>query len=235
MKRTLALSATALTAGAVLALAAPMAASAHVSASSDSTAAGSYAIVTFSVPHGCEASPTTGITISIPDSILSVTPTVNPSWSVEKVITEVPEGTEDASGNAITERVGEIVYTSTTGGLPDGLRDSFELSVRLPDGEVGDVVEFPVLQECVEGSVEWIGDDVPAVVLTAAEEGDGHGHGEAENTEGHEEGHSEETAAENTAVEVQSADVLARVLGVLGLVVGVIGVTIAVVSRRRAS
>ena len=74
----------ALGAGAVLALAPALAASAHVSASASSTAAGSYSIVTFSVPHGCDGSPTTAIEIDIPETILSVTPTVNPNWTITK-------------------------------------------------------------------------------------------------------------------------------------------------------
>src|SRR5690606_24101837 len=51
----------ALGAGTLLALAPAVAASAHVSASATSTAAGSSTIVTFSVPHGCEGSPTTQV------------------------------------------------------------------------------------------------------------------------------------------------------------------------------
>ena len=77
-----------LTAGTALALAAPLSASAHVTASASSTAAGSYSVITFSVPHGCEGSPTTAIAIEIPDDILSVTPTRNPYWTFD--LTKIP-------------------------------------------------------------------------------------------------------------------------------------------------
>ncbi len=99
----------ALGAGTLLALAPAAAASAHVSASATSTAAGSYTVVTFSVPHGCDGSPTNVVTIELPESVPSVTPTINPNWTVEKVVKQLPEPLTDAHGNEITERVSSVV------------------------------------------------------------------------------------------------------------------------------
>lgn len=213
----------ALGAGTLLALGPAVAASAHVSASATSTAAGSYTVVTFSVPHGCDGSPTNVVTIDLPESVPSVTPTVNPNWTVEKVVEELARPINDAHGNELTERVARVVYTTTGAGLPDGYRDAFELSLQLPEGEAGDVVEFPVTQTCAEGTAEWVGDDVPAIVLTAAVEGDGHGHEEET-----EDAHGSEDAG------AAGDDVLARVFGIGGLVVGAVGVVIAVLGRRGA-
>ncbi|MDX2026617.1 YcnI family protein [Microcella sp.] len=202
-------------AGTALALAAPTAASADVGAEASSTAAGSYTVVTFSVPHGCEESPTQVVTIDIPESIASVTPTVNPSWTVEKVFDEA------------TEQVTQVVYTSTTGGLPSDLRDTFALSLKLPEGEAGDTVEFPVTQTCTEGSVEWVGDEVPVVTLTAST-GDEHGH-----SDGASDDHSMEDAhSADSDTAASHGDVVARVLGIVGVIVGVIGIVLAVVARR---
>jgi len=222
-------SAVALGAGVLLALAPAVAASAHVSASATSSAAGSYTVVTFSVPHGCAGSPTTQVRIDLPESVPAVTPTVNPNWTVEKTVEQLAEPLEDAHGNVIAERVASVTYTTAGAGLPDGYRDTFELSLRLPTGEAGDVVEFPVFQTCVDGTAEWIGDDVPAVVLTAAVAGDGHGHGATEDDHA-DEGHADAAAGSGTTGE----DVLARVFGLGGLVVGAIGVVLAVLSRRGA-
>ena len=73
------LSAAGLAAGAVLALTAvPLAASAHVTVTPSGTAAGSYTVLTFAFSHGCEGSPTTALTFDIPESIDSVSPTLNP-------------------------------------------------------------------------------------------------------------------------------------------------------------
>ncbi|WP_395640926.1 YcnI family protein [Pseudolysinimonas sp.] len=214
----------ALGAGTLLALTPALAASAHVTASATSTAAGSYTVVTFSVPHGCEASPTTQVTIELPESIPSVTPTVNPNWTVEKNVETLAEPLEDAHGNEITERVASVVYTAIGDGLADGYRDAFELSLKLPEGEAGDVVEFPTYQVCAEGSTDWVGDEVPAITLTAAATGDDHAHGD-ETAEGETE-HAEAASS--------NEDVLARVFGIGGLVIGAVGVVIAVLSRRSA-
>lgn len=228
LARPLAASAIALGAGAVLALAPALAASAHVSASATSTAAGSYTVITFSVPHGCEGSPTTQVVIEIPESTPSVTPTVNPNWTVEKTIEQLAEPLTDAHGNEITERVTEVTYIAIGAGLADGYRDAFELSLKLPEGEAGDTVEFPTHQICAEGSTDWVGDEVPLIELTAAVEGDGHDHG-ATAAEGDAHDHGTEAAAS-----AGGADVLARVFGIGGLVVGAVGVVIAVLSRRGA-
>src|SRR5690349_14563327 len=93
-----------------LAIAAP--ASAHVTVTPSDTAAGAYVVLTFSVPHGCDGSPTTGITIQVPEEILSVTPTRNAYYGVEKKLVKLDKPVEDAHGNKVTERVGAVTYTS---------------------------------------------------------------------------------------------------------------------------
>lgn len=199
----------ALGAGILLALGPAGAASAHVSASATSTVAGSSTVVTLSVPHGCEGSPTTAVTIQLPESVPSVTPTVNPNWTVEKVVEQLAEPLTDAHGNEVTERVSSVSYTTVGDGLADGYRDTFQLALTLPEGDAGDVVEFPVIQTCAEGTAEWVGDEVPSITLTSA---------------------SDEVAPPAVAPE----DVLARVFGIGGLVVGAVGVVIAVLGRRSA-
>lgn len=88
--------ATTLAGATLLALSAPLAASAHVEVDPSSTAAGSYSLLTFSLGHGCDGSATTGITIDIPETITSVTPTVNPGWDIDKVTVDQAAPTEDA-------------------------------------------------------------------------------------------------------------------------------------------
>lgn len=217
-------------AGLALVFAAPLAASAHVGVTPDTTAAGSYANLTFAVPHGCDGSATTEIRITIPESVISVTPTVNPNWDVTEVASETdPDYTS------------EVVYTAKTP-LADGLRDTFTLSVPLPAGEAGDVVEFPVLQTCEVGSTEWneetvAGEDepehpAPSIVLTAASDDAHGGHGAADS--------SDDAAASGEDTASASADSDPAVgtaigLGVAGLVVGVLGVALALWALRRRS
>ena len=116
----------------VLGVAAP--ASAHVTISASTTAAGAFTVLTVSVPHGCDGSSTTEVAIQIPEQINAVTPTRNPLWEVDKQVEQLDPPVTDAHGNEITERVATVTYTATTP-LPEGYRDAFELSLQLPDQE----------------------------------------------------------------------------------------------------
>jgi uncharacterized protein YcnI len=171
--------------GAVVLAAAP--ASAHVTVSPSGTAAGSFTVLTFSVPHGCDGSGTTEVSIQIPESILSVTPTVNPNWTVEKVMAPLDPPVTDSHGNEVTERVAEVVYTAREP-LPDDLRDKFELSLQLPDTP-GETLMFPAVQACEEGETAWVqetveGQEEPEHPAPAFEVTEAAGeHGEADGTE----------------------------------------------------
>lgn len=222
----------ALTAGVALALGAPLAASAHVSATASTTAAGAYSLVTFSVGHGCDGSPTTTVDITIPEGINSVTPTVVAGWDVVKNEVQLDTPITDSHGASVTERVSNVVYTAQTP-LPDGYRQAFTLQVQLPEDAAGETLEFPTLQTCEVGSTNWAEPTVegeeepelpaPSVAVTAAVAGSEHGHDD--------DGDAEEVAATETTT--GGDDVLARVLGVGGLVVGAVGIVLAVASRRK--
>lgn len=222
-------------AGLVLA-AAP--AAAHVSVDPSEGAAGSSTILTFSVGHGCEGSRTTGITVQIPEQILSVTPTRNPDWEVEKVIDQLDEPATDAHGNEVTERVAEVVYTANEP-LPDGIRDEFELSLQLPDA-AGETLAFPTIQTCEEGETAWtevaadgntegLESPAPTVTILPAEEGAAHSAASAE---------TEPTSAEETEPVAAEVEDDGDVLGVVALVAGLLGLAAGaaalVLVRRRA-
>ncbi len=116
-------------------------AAAHVTVTPSVTSAGSYTVLTFSVPHGCDGSPTTKIAIKIADGINSVTPTVNPGWTVEKVMADLNPPVKDSHGNEITKRVDQVIYTAKTP-LPADMRDTLELSLQLPD-KPGETLRLP--------------------------------------------------------------------------------------------
>jgi periplasmic copper chaperone A len=143
-------------AGVVLLTAAP--AAAHVTVTPTVTSAGSYTVLSVSVPHGCDGAGTTKVAIKIPDEIVSVTPTVNPNWTVAKVMADLKPPIKDSHGNEITERVAEVVYTAKAP-LADDLRDKFELSLKLPDTP-GKTLVFPSVQTCEKGETAWV--QVPA-------------------------------------------------------------------------
>jgi uncharacterized protein YcnI len=233
--KTTALAASALIAGGFLALAAPLSASAHIDIDPSSAAAGSYSVLSFSLPHGCAGSPTTSISIAIPQSIVSVTPTVNPLWTVAKTETPLATPITDGDGNSITSRIGGVVYTAITP-MEDGLRTTFELSLMLPTDAAGTTLEFPVVQTCVTGSTNWDAHTVegeaepehpaPSIAVTAAVAADGHGAAHTDTTT---------DSAGTSDAAAGAPDVLARVLGVGGLVVGVVGIVLAITARRKNS
>ena len=212
-------------------------AGAHVSGTPSESTAGSFTVLTMSVPHGCEGSPTTEIEIQIPESVLSVTPTRNPFYDVEANIEQLDEPVTDAHGNEVTERTASIVYTANTP-LPDGQRDTFELSFQVPDA-AGELLAFPTIQTCEQGRTAWVevpeaGQDAeelespaPAFeILPASEEG---GHGE------------EEPAADDSAAETPASDTEAAatpteddsMLGWAGLVAGLLGLVAGVIALAR--
>ncbi len=129
-------------------------AGAHVTGTPSVANAGSYTVLTMSVPHGCDGSPTTEVEIQVPESVLSVTPTRNPLYDLDVNIQQLDEPLTDAHGNEVTERVGSIVYTARTP-LPEGQRDTFELSFQVPD-VAGETLAFPTIQTCEQGRTDWI-------------------------------------------------------------------------------
>lgn len=216
-------------------------ASAHVSISPSEGAAGSYTVLTASVPHGCDGSPTTKVAIQMPEQILSVTPTRNPLWEVEKVMEKLDQPVTDAHGNEVTERVGQVVYTTDTP-LPEGYRDAFELSLRVPDVE-GETLVFPVIQTCKKGETAWVETapegsvdelEAPAPTFTVLPAEDG-GHG-ADAAEDDAEAGEEVAADDVETVAAESDD--SNTLGLLGLLAGLLGLAAgatALVQVRRRS
>lgn len=209
-------------------------ASAHVTVTPDTTAAGAYAVLTFSFGHGCEGSPTTALRIAMPEEIPSVTPTINPGWTVEKVNQKLDEPVEDAHGNQLTERVAEVVYTAKTP-VADGLRDTVELSVKLPEAE-GETLAFPVVQTCVKGETGWTetaaeGQDPealesPAPLVTITEASDEGHHGAVEETADSAEADAEDDAEDDASAKEDSEDSDSKGLAIGGLAAGIGGVVL---------
>lgn len=134
------------------------AASAHVSATPSDTAANSYSLLTFSVPHGCDGSPTTKVAITLPTELNDATPTVNPNWTISKTVEKLPAPVKQANGSSITERTSQITYTAKTP-LDPHQRDALVLSLQVPDA-VGKTLYFPTLQTCEKGQTDW--KEIPA-------------------------------------------------------------------------
>lgn len=205
-------------------------ASAHVTVTPSETAAGAYTIVTVSVPHGCDGSPTTKVAIAMPDGIYSVTPTRNPFYDVEKVTEKLDQPVQDAHGNELTERVSQVVYTAETP-LPDGQRDTFELSLQIPEDAAGKTLAFPAIQTCEKGETAWSEvpasgqseDDLehpaPAFEVTAAETTGDHAAAAADTADS---GDTSASASDDGDDDGNGIAIAGLVAGLLGLALGAV-------------
>ncbi|MGO1385818.1 MAG: YcnI family copper-binding membrane protein [Arachnia sp.] len=201
-------------------------ANAHVGVTPSSTEAGSYTVLEFGIPHGCDGSSTTKVSIQIPEGIDAVTPTRNALYSVDTVEETLDAPAVDSHGEEVSERVSEIVYTAVDP-LPDDQRDTLELSLRLPEEAAGQTLYFPTVQTCEEGEAAWVqksedGQDTPEldmpapeVVVTAP------GDDNAEDKKAEAQAGSTQ-AAGDTAGGESPLIITSLIMGGLGLVVGLI-------------
>jgi uncharacterized protein YcnI len=208
---------------------------AHVTVSPAEAAPDGFATLTFQVPHGCDGSATTSLSVQIPAGVVSVKPQVKPGWTIEIEEGTLPEPV-DYFGETLTEGVLSVTWTG--GPLDDAYMDTFAMSVKLPPEE-GETLYFPAVQTCEEGETAWIEvpeegqteedleSPAPALVLVAGAEG--HSHGDEEEMDAE---HEEEAMAEAEAED--SDDVLTIVALVLGAVGVVAGGTALATSRRRS-
>ena len=227
------------TAGLLLALAAPLAASAHVTISPGDAAPGSYALLTVKVPNESATATTTAIEVKLPADtpFASVSYVPVPGWTAELVTSALPEPVTDDDGDEVTEAVTSVVWTADGAGISAGQLQTFGLSVGpVPDT---DTVVFPAIQTYSDGKVvEWVekGEDAehpaPVVQVAAAaaseETADDETDAKTASTDG-------TTASSGSGASASSTDVLARVFGVGGLLVGAVGIVLAVTARRRAA
>ncbi|MBB2976000.1 uncharacterized protein YcnI [Microbacterium endophyticum] len=215
-----AIAGTALAAG--LVLAAPLAASAHVTVAPDTDAvAGGYGVLTFAFSHGCDGSPTTSLDIEIPDGLASVSPTIEAGWSID-----VTRDGEDGL-------VKRVVYTAEEP-VESGLRATISLGVKYEDDTAGQTLAFPVTQVCESGSTEWTqvpadGQDAeelesPAPAVTV---------GEATAESSGEHSHDADADTEDDTASADAASAVGIGLGSAGFVLGAAALVVATVALRR--
>jgi len=147
---------------------------------------------------------------------------------------QLAEPVTDLHGNSVTERVASVVYTARTP-LPEGQRDSFELSMQLPD-KPGETLAFPSIQTCQKGETAWIevpsgnqdADELenPAPAFEITEAGDD-GHSTSAGSDEAEQGAEATEATGNqtpsSPVENDDDSGVGTTLGIIGLVLGALG------------
>ncbi len=131
---------------------------AHVELERTTAAVGSSYQAVFQVSHGCHGSPTTAIRVRVPEGVLNVKPVSKPGWTLN-VVTGKYSKTRDLSGVQVAEGVTEIDWTN--GKLPDKRHEQFVFQAFLAsDLQPGQMLYFPVVQECEKGVQRWI--EIPA-------------------------------------------------------------------------
>ena len=124
---------------------------AHVTVEPKEAKAGSYAKLTFRVPHGCDGSPTKKITVKIPEGFLLVKPQVHHNWKIE-IKKQKLSKPATLHGEDVNEVVSEISWSGAP--IPDEYMEEFGVTVKLPD-QVGSKLLLPVIQECKKGMKSW--------------------------------------------------------------------------------
>jgi uncharacterized protein YcnI len=218
-------------AGLLLAVAAPLSASAHVTIDPGQAVAGSYTVVTVKVPNESETATTNRVELALPTDtpFTSVRYVPVAGWSAELVTTTLPEPVS-VGESTVTEAVTSVVWTADAGSeIGAGQLQLFPLSLG-PVPDTGSVV-LTADQGYTDGSVvSWNETEAeaehpaPVLYINDAPAADHHGGSDAA-----------EVDAAPAAAAAPADDVLARILGIGGLVVGVVGIVLAVTARRGAS
>ncbi len=225
------IAALALGAATLLAIAAPLSASAHVSLEENTATPGTFTTLTFRVPNEtADGASTNKLTVTLPGgkSLLdSVSYIPVPGWTTELVTTKLDKPITDGD-DTITEAVTQVTWAAQPGSeYGPGSEGQFKLFVG-PIPDVGKL-DLPADQGYSDGSVvSWSGaadSEHPAPVLYI---------GDAAPKSDDPDSAPEATVATAPAAPAAAAgpDVLARVLGGIGLVLGVIALLIAIVGRR---
>jgi uncharacterized protein YcnI len=146
---------------AVLAWAVP--AFSHVVLENKTAPADSSYKAVFVIGHGCQGSPTTGVSVQIPAGFLGSKPYPKPGWTVTTQLGKLAKP-YDSHGRRVTGDVTLVSWQAAgkDAALPDGLVDEFVLRGKTP--EAAGPLWFKVLQTCENGRNEWT--DIPASGLS---------------------------------------------------------------------
>jgi uncharacterized protein YcnI len=129
-----------------------MPAMAHVTANPNQGPAGNYFQTSLRIAHGCDKSATTSVTVTIPESVMTVHPQAKPGWKIRMKKSPLTHEMDMGHGKMTMEVVSEITWT---GKLPADQYDDFGLLMKLPD-DSGKTLWFPTVQKCAGGENRWV-------------------------------------------------------------------------------
>ncbi|CAE79911.1 YcnI family protein [Bdellovibrio bacteriovorus] len=117
---------------------------AHVSLENPQAAAGSYYKAVVRVPHGCDATATTSLTVHLPKGFTTPKPMPKPGWDVAV----------ETDNNGVATAV-----KFSGGNLPDAFYDEFVIRAKIT-APANSILYFKVSQVCEKGQIDWF--DIPA-------------------------------------------------------------------------
>ncbi len=107
------------------------------------------------IAHGCGASPTISVRVTIPESAVGARPMAKPGWTIATARGPYARAYPALHGGPVSEGVREITWSG--GSLPADQFDEFVFSVRLADTfRPGEIVSFPTVQTCETGQHAWV-------------------------------------------------------------------------------
>lgn len=207
---------TAALAAALLVLALPAAAGAHVTLNPRSAPAGAFTELAVRVPNERDDASTVKVDLKLPPGFAFASYEPQPGWSAKVITTQLDRPIQTDDG-PISETVSRIVWTGTgkgLGAIPPGAFKDFPISVQIP-GVAGDTLTFKALQTYSGGEVvRWIGapdaaEPAPTVSVTAASAD----HGSA----------APATAAEASVHDDGDGDGASKGLAIAALIIGALG------------
>lgn len=144
---------------ALVLLAVPAIASAHVTFVAADVQPGARAVEALRVSHGCDGSATTALRVEIPESVTVAKPQAKPGWTITVEHAPLKTPAKGEGGKTVTDRVSAITWTAKTSldKLPDDEFDDFAVMLALPNAAAP--VYFPAMQICEKGSAAWT--DIP--------------------------------------------------------------------------
>lgn len=124
------------------------------------------------IGHGCKGTPTTKLTVTIPEGVIAAKPMPKPGWTLATVKGAYGQSYKYYGDTRVSEGVKEISWSG--GELSDDNYDEFVISMYLTDSlQPGTTLYFPVVQTCTQGENRWVqipaaGQDAHALASPAA-------------------------------------------------------------------
>ena len=202
---------------AVLSLAVPAGASAHVTLQPEEAAAGDFTVLDVRVPNERGDSATTKVDVQFPAGFVFASYQPVAGWTVDVRMEKLAKPLT-SHGEEITEQVAQMTWTAEgdKAGVQPGQFVDFPISVQIPGG-AGDTLTFKALQTYDDGEVvRWIGapdseEPAPGVAVTEGSEEHGAAGG----------GHPSEESSDDSEGASKGLGITALIVGALGLLAGV--------------